>query len=48
MPTSWSPIAIAAIREHAPEAGIEQVRFCFIGGAERQAFAAALAAAESG
>lgn len=40
-------IAIAAGREHAAEAGLERVRFCFIGGAERQAFAAALAAAEA-
>ncbi|MFN8215489.1 MAG: macro domain-containing protein [Solirubrobacterales bacterium] len=43
-----APIAVAAVREYAAEAGIELVRFCFIGGAERQAFAAALAASAAG
>jgi O-acetyl-ADP-ribose deacetylase len=45
-----APVAIAAVLAACaePEAEIDLVRFCFIGDDERQAFAAALAAAAAG
>lgn len=43
-----APVAIAAVLAACEEADLDLVRFCFIGDGERQAFAAALAAAEAG
>lgn len=43
-----APIAIGTALSASEGTGIELIRFCFIGDAERSAFAAALAAAEAG
>jgi O-acetyl-ADP-ribose deacetylase len=43
-----APIALGAVAEASAGTGIELVRFCFIGDAEREPFAAALAAHEAG
>lgn len=43
-----APVAIGAVLAACAEADLDLVRFCFIGDGERQAFAAALRAAEAG